>query len=280
MFKANTANPNAVLPSQNVATVGNAFERGLDRQESRNRMANQEERLKERDSTSKRNDAIEAMASDPVNAERIAQVHGIKYDDNMRALFANKELAKLTVDGSKMARAMGIGDSSAAREFIKAYVSSRGDMATANGAIEGMNLEGGGNPKEYMMRVGDSVIDVRTGNPIYSENKPSPPKTTGLPSGYAWDPEEMTPVAIPNYPFDPFDDPTLPDDLRIEGQVLQAEMKGGMVDQQRAQEYMGKIKDFRRQSQQGTPILPEMPQAGQTPPFVPPQEGGFSHLWN
>jgi hypothetical protein len=204
-------------------------------------------------------DVLSQMADDPVNAEQIARMNGIQYDDNMRQLFSNKEMASLTVEGAKVADSIGIANPDTAREFVKAYVGNRGNVLAANEAIQGMESA---NPKDHLMSAGGSIIDTRTGRPIYEapdNRQPKPPSTTGLSDGLMWQGGEAVP--IPGYAFDIFTDPSLPQELRAEGEVLKAAMKnnpmGARPDQMQA--FIQKVNQYRQNpTPNGMPPLPSL----------------------
>lgn len=263
MLRVSQANLNSVMPTGAVPTVGNAFQEGWDRNQQRTDTQNQREQADQEKVRQRRNQAIEAMAADPVNAEAIAQMHGIEFDDNMRKLFSNKEAAHLTVQGAKIASSIGIANPAAAREFVRAYVASKGDMLAANGAIQGMALDKPQKPSySHIKSVDGSLVDVRTGEVLY-RGQGKGPSTTGLSDGYMWEGGQAVP--IPGYNHDPYDDPTLPPHIRAEGIALKEQMGGSFpVDPGKIDAYMGKVQQIKGEGGQpaapaGMPPLPQLP---------------------
>lgn len=268
-LRVNQANLNAALPNPTIQPVGNAFEQGQNTAQQRIDQREQNELAAKKDARAQRQQALEQMAKDPRNAPQIAQMHGIAFDENMKALFSNKEMATLTIDGAKIADSVGIENPDTAREFVKVYVQTRGDVLAANTAIQGMQM---GKPEKpsygHIKSVDGALIDVRTGQAIYeSPAGRKPPSTTGMTDGYMWGAGgQATP--IPGFPFDPYDDPTLPPALRAEGIMLKNQAKGIMPPPpEMVQGYIEKVQQYKQQ-QGGAPNPQAVPDGLPPPPTL------------
>lgn len=116
----------------------------------------------------RRDKVYEIMLENPDKASTIAQSYGVEFGPEMQELFKDPALAKLTLDGAKLAKNVGLSNPEAAKIFTQTYVTSNGNAAQAMEAIK----------------------NVRAG-------KFEPPNTTGLPKGMAWDEQTGRPTAIP-----------------------------------------------------------------------------------
>lgn len=208
-------NPSGYMrPTANPQSVADTVIRGQERRENQNirqqeRAENQQQRDMEREEQ-KRERAYEQMAADPVNAAKIAEVSGIEYTPQMAELFQNKELASMTIQGAKMAKAMGISNPETAQAFVRRYIDSKGNILDAQDSIQGMELGKPERPQKpsysHIKKVGDDLIDVRDGSVIY--------KGEGSQS-----------------PYDPLKDANVPFELRMRGKALMENEYSGVPDE-------------------------------------------------
>lgn len=157
-----TANPSQMMPSgAGGPEAKNHYVEAFDKKQN-------EFKQDGRHDQNRRDKVYEIMLENPDKASTIAQSYGVEFSPEMQELFKDPALAKLTLDGAKLAKNIGVSNPEAAKIFTQTYVTSNGNAAQAM----------------------DAIKDVRAG-------KFEPPNTSGLPKGMAWDEQSGRPVAIP-----------------------------------------------------------------------------------
>jgi hypothetical protein len=172
------------------------------------------------------------MADDPQNAPEIAKMYGMEFTPSMQAIFSNRKVARLAVDGAKLADSLQIENPAAASAFVKAYLSSNGNILEAQNAIGGLSLT---KPEKatYSHIKSDgmgNLVDVRSGKVIYgggagaaNGQMPVNPKNVRTVGGSAVD---VTTGRVIYNDGDLVDDPRLPASLRMQGKMLMSRASG------------------------------------------------------
>lgn len=198
-FNPSSVQPRAAqLPSENgiVRAMRDNQRIGMERDRLAQQQRQQDQLRKDR--------AFEQMAQNPRQAGVIAQQYGIAITPEMEQLFKDEGKTKLVLEGTQLAKNLGIERYEAAKVFLENYVSSGGDILAAQQSVGGMDVR---NPRQgssfgHQIKLGNNVYDRRTGDLIIKG------------------PDEGG-----NDKF--FDDPRVPPNLRMEGDIL---MKGNTLD--------------------------------------------------
>ncbi len=255
LLQASTINPSGLARGAQVSPT-NFYERGADTARKAIDAEAARAAAAQKEGMDRQIKAYEAMIENPEMAPVIAQQYGVRFDENIAQLLKHPRQARMAVEGAKMAKDLGITNADTTGAFVGAYIQSGGDHMKALGEVQAMDKY---KPQQYKPesryeRVGKSLIDMQTMQPVFSEEEE--PKYT-----------------------EPYKNPNLPVELQMEGLNLSKKQFGRPED---FQEWAKKVADYQATTQGAAPpppsgVVPDGAGWGQqfygsgaTPPPAPP----------